>query len=216
MILKSYCVNDRFNFSFAEYLRGFETLAETNFSITNSHARSFEWKQYGLKLHIPEGAVPTACTECKVDIKVGFAGQFRIPDDLQLVSCIYWLRGPQRPFLKPVTLEVEHCASIQDSSQSESLHFVVAKCSQAELPYQFRELKKGTFVPQSSYGSIQVSQFSFFGITIPRRSSRLSQYYCALFYVQKGLNWWDVDFVITLNLKGSWKVRQCRTHTLYE
>ena len=133
-------------------------------------------------------------------------GQFNIPDDLQLISCIYRLSGPQRPFLKPVTLEVEHCASLQDSSQSESLRFVVAKCSQTELPYQFRELKKGTFVPESSYGSIQVSQFSIFGITISKRSSRLSQYYSALFYIQKGLNWWHVDFVITLHLKGSLEV----------
>ena len=188
-------------------MRGFETFAETNFNITDSHAHSFEWQQYGLKLHIPEGAVPTEHAECKIDVKVGLAGQFRIPDDLQLVSCIYWLSGPQRPFLKPVTLEVEHCASLQDSS--ESLRFIVAKCSQAELPYQFRELKKGTFVQQSSYGSIQVSQFSFFGITVSRRSSRLSQYYSTLFYIQKGLNKWHVDFVITLHLKGSLKVSQC-------
>ena len=209
VILKSYCMIDHFNFSFVEYLRGFETFAVTSFNVTDSHAHIFEWQRYGLKLHIPEGAVPAACTECKIDIKVGLAGQFRIPDDLQLVSCIYWLSGPQRPFLKPVTLEVEHCASIQDSSQSETLRFIVAKCSQAELPYQFRELKKGTFVSQSSYGSIQVSQFSFFGITISRRSSMLSQYYSALFYIQKGLNWWHVDFVIMLHLKGSWKVSQC-------
>ena len=206
VILKSYCVSDRFNFSFVEYLRGFETFAETSFSITDSHAHSFEWQQYGLKLHIPEGAVPAACTECKVAIKVCFARQFRIPDDLQLVSHIYWLSGPQRPFLKPVTLEVQYCASIQDSSQSENLRFIVAKCSQAELPYLFRELKKGTFVPQSSYGSIQVSQFSIFGIAISRRSS---QYYSALFYIQKGLNWWHVDFVIMLQLNESWKVSQC-------
>ena len=203
VILKSYCVRDRFNFSFVEYLRGFETFAETSFSITDSHAHSFEWQKYGLKLHIPEGAVPAACTECKVDIKVGFAGQFRIPDDLQLVSCIYWLRGPQRPFLNPVTLEFEHCASIQDSSQSENLRFIVAKCSQAELPYQFRELKKGTFVPQSSYGSIQVSQFSFFGITIPRIFHSLQRYHGSLHYIRKDVNEWDVDFIITPDLEAS-------------
>ena len=203
-------MNDHFKiFLCIEYLRGFEIFAETNFNITDSNAHTFEWKKYGLKLHIPEGAVPVAPTECRIDIKVGLAGQFRIIDNLQLVSCIYWLSGPQRPFLKPVTLEVEHCASLQDSSQSESLQFIVAKCSQAELPYQFRELKKGTFVPQSSYGSIQVSQFSFFGITISRRSSRLSQYYGALFYIEDGPNWWHVDFVITLHLKGSWKVNNC-------
>ena len=200
VILKSYCVNDHFKFSFVEYLRGFETFAETSFNITDSHAHSFEWQQYGLMLHIPEGAVPAACTECKVDIKVGFAGQFRIPDDLQLVSCIYWLCGPQRPFLKPVTLEVKHCASIQDSSQSENLRFIVAKCSQAELPYQFREVKKGTFVPQSSYGSIQVSQFSIFAIGILKTILCIQDYYSAIFYIQKGRNWWHVDFVITQHL----------------
>ena len=190
----------------AEYLRGFETFAKTSFVI-DSHSQTFEWQRYGLKLHIPEGAVPAEHTECRVHIKAGFTGQFNIPDDLQLVSCVYWLSCPQK-FVKPVTLEIEHCASLQDSSQSASLQFVVAKCSQPELPYQFRVLEKGTFVPQSSYGSIQVSQFSFFGITISRRFSRLSQYYSALFYIQKGLNWWHVDFVITLVLTGSWKVCQ--------
>ena len=202
-------MNNHCEFSFLEYLRGFETFAETSINIFDCDSHSFEWQRYGFKLHIPEGAVPAEHADCKIDIKVGLNGQFRIPDDLQLVSCIYWLRGPQRPFLKPVTLEIEHCASLQDFSQSETLRFVVAKCSQPELPYQFRVLEKGTFVPQTSYGNIQVSQFSFFGITISRRSSRLSQYYSALFYIQKGLNWWDVDFVITLNLKGSWKVSQC-------
>ena len=186
--------------------RGFETFAETSFNISDSHSHSFEWQRYGLKMHIPEGAVTAEHTECTVDIKVGLAGQFSIPDDLQLVSCIYWLRGPQRPFLKPVTLEIEHCASLQDSSQSESLRFVVAKCSQPELPYQYRELRKGTFLPQSSYGSIQVSQFSVFGIGILKKFWWLSQYYSTLFYIQKGLNWWHVDFVIALYLEASLEV----------
>ena len=199
-------MNDHLKFSSLEYLRGFETFAETSFNISDSHSHSFEWQRYGLKLHVPEGAVPTELTECRIDIKVGLAGQFRIPDDLQLISCTYWLRGPQRPFLKPVTLEIEHSASLQDSSQSESLRFVVAKCSQTELPYQFKELKKGTFVPQSFYGSIQVSQFSIFGIGILKKFWWLSQYYTALFYIQKGLNWWHVDFVITLDLQGSLEV----------
>ena len=89
MIVSLILVNHNGDFFFVEYLRGFETFAETIFNITDSHTHSFEWQQYGLKLHIPEGAVPAAHTECKIDIKVGFAGQFRILDDLQLVSCIY-------------------------------------------------------------------------------------------------------------------------------
>ena len=116
----------------AEYLRGFETFAETSFVI-DSHSHTLEWQRYGLKLHIPEAAVVAELRECRVDTKAGFTGQFNIPDDLQLVSCVYWLSCPQK-FLKPVTLEIEHCASLQDSSQSSSLRFIVAKCSQAELP----------------------------------------------------------------------------------
>ena len=132
------------NFSIVEYLRGFEAFKETSLVVTDSYSHSFEWQKYGLKLHIPKGTVSAEHTECRVNIKVGLAGQFSIPDELQLVSCIYWLSCPQK-FMKPITLEIEHCASLQDSSQSSCLQFIVAKCSQAELPYQFRALEKGTF-----------------------------------------------------------------------
>ena len=191
-----------------EYLHGFETFAETDFVI-GSHSHTLEWQRYGLKLHIPEGAVPTELRECRVDIKAGFTGQFNIPDDLQLVSCVYWLSCPQK-FVKPVTLEIEHCASLQDSSQLSSLHFIVAKCSQAELPYQFRALEKGMFAPRNSYGSIEVSQFSLFGITILKRVWRLWSYpyYSSLYYIRKNINNWDVDFVITLHLQAALAVSQ--------
>ena len=82
------------NFSIVEYLRGFEAFKETSFVVTDSHSHSFEWQKYGLKLHIPKGTVSAEHTECRVNIKVGLAGQFSIPDDLQLVSCIYWLTVP--------------------------------------------------------------------------------------------------------------------------
>ena len=150
----------------------------------------------------------TELRECRVGIKAGFTGQFNIPDDLQLVSCVYWLSCPQK-FLKPVTLEIEHCASLQDYSQSSSLRFIVAKCSQAELPYHFRTLEKGMFEPRSSYGSIQTTQFSIFGISIFRRLWSLQRYYCTLYYIQKDINKWHIDFIITSYLQASLKVRQC-------
>ena len=150
--------------------------------------------------------MPAQHLQCRIDIKAGLSGQFFFPDGSQLVSCVYWLSCSQK-FLKSVTLDIEHCASVHDSSQSSSLRFVVAKCSQAELPYQFKELKRGTFSPQSSYGSMQVSQFSLFGIV---RSKMFSfhqneepRYYCSnLYYMRKGLNDWRVDFVIMWNLSG--------------
>ena len=146
--------------------------------------------------------MPVEHTGCKVDIKAGFTGQFSIPNDLHLVSCVYWLSCSQK-FVKPVTLEIEHCASLQDSSQSSSLSFIAAKCSQAELPYQFKVLERGIFKPQSSYGSIQVSQFSLFGIIISKIFPSLQRYCCTHHYIQKDVNKWDVDFVIAPNLQAS-------------
>ena len=143
--------------------------------------------------------------KCRVDIKAGFTGQFNIPDDLQLVSCVYWLSCSQK-FVKPVTLEIEHCASLQESSQSSALRFVDAKCSQAELPYQFKVMKGGIFEPKSSYGSIQVSQFSFFAIVISKRFQSLQHYCSTVYYIQEGVNKWNVDFVIAPNLQASLKV----------
>ena len=175
--------------------------AETSFVVPDSYAHTFEWQRYGLKLHIPEGAVP-AHTGCKVDIKAGFTGQFNIPDDLHLVSCVYWLSCSQK-FNKPVTLEIEHCASLQDSSLSSALRFIAAKCSQAELPYQFKVLEGGRFAPTSSYGSIQVSQFSFFAIIISKIFQSLQCYCCTHRYIPKDVNKWDVDFVIAPNLQAS-------------
>ena len=190
-------------FPCVEYLRGFESFAETSFIITGSHSQTFEWQGYGLKLHIPEGAVPGDHTECRVDIKTGLSGQFSFPDDSQLVSCVYWISCSQK-FLKSVTLDIEHCAAVQDSSQSSSLRFVAAKCSQPELPYQFKELKQATFSLQSSFGSVQVSQFSFFGIIhkVFSQNEEPRWYSGNLYYMKKGLSDWQVDFVITWDLSA--------------
>ena len=190
--------------SCVEYLRGFESFAETSFVITGSHSHTFEWQGHGLKLHIPEGAMPEEHKGCRIDIKACSSGQFSFPNDSQLVSCVYWLSCSQK-FLKSVTLEIEHCALVQNPSQSSSLRFVVANCSQLELPYQFKELKQGKFSLQSSYGSIQLSQFSILGIVwmFTFYLSRQPRYYSSnLYYIKKGLNHWRVDFVIMWNLSG--------------
>ena len=183
--------------------------AETSFIVPDSHSHSFEWQGHGLKLHIPEGAVPVEHTGCRVDIKAGFSGQFNIPDDLHLVSCVYWLSCSQG-FVKRVTIEIEHCASLQESFQSSPLRFVAAKCSQPELPYQFKVMKGGIFGPKSSYGSIQVSQFSFFAVGIFKRFQSLQHYCSTVYYIQKHVNKWDVDFVIAPNLQASLTVSYLR------
>jgi len=150
--------------------------------------------------------LPPEHSNCRIDVKTGLSGQFSFPDGSKLVSCVYWLSCSQQ-FLKPVALDIEHCAAVQDSSQFSSLSFVAAKCSQEELPYQFKQLKQGTFSLQSAFGSLQVSQFSFFGIISKIFSYEEPRCYCSnLYYMKKGLNDWQVDFVITWNLSAYCKV----------
>lgn len=167
----------------------------TEYSIIGSCAQMFEWERCGLKLHVPEGALPEG-EGCKIEIKAGVAGQFEFPVDYQLVSYVYWLSCPKK-FLKPVTLEIRHCASIQAS-----LQFVIAKCSQPELPYKFRALDKGAFSSHSSYGSINISQFSLIALISRRPRRYYSTFYCS----QIGAKKWQVDIVITLNLPAHLEV----------
>ena len=86
-----------------------DTIAETSVQI-NNQAQSFHWAGYGLKLHIPQKALPAGLEKCRIIIKVGLSGQFILPQDTTLVSAVYWLDSePQCKFSQPLTLEIQHC-----------------------------------------------------------------------------------------------------------
>ena len=167
------------------------------------HSQTLKWEGHGLKLSIPEGAV---LSESVILIKASLAGQFELPPGAQLVSPVYWLCCGD-DFQLPVTLELQHCATIKHQSQHSSLSFIVAKCSQEELPYKFKLLDKGTFSQHSSHGSINVKRFSLFGIveTIMQffvYSPQPRSYYAQLFYQSDGDSSWRLHFVITWNLEA--------------
>ena len=69
-----------------------DVIAETSVLVT-SKAQTFYWAGYGLKLHIPEGALPADVEKCTVLIKVGLSGQFKLPENTSIVSAIYWLNS---------------------------------------------------------------------------------------------------------------------------
>ena len=97
-------------------------------------------------------------------MRAGLSGKFYFPEGSHPVSGMYWVSCKEK-FLLPVTLELQHCAVLHDASQCSRLRFVVAKCSQPELPYKFKSLDHGVFTPNSFYGSISLSQFSIVAIT---------------------------------------------------
>ena len=197
------------------YLRGVEVIDHTSFTYTG-RAQSFEWVDRGFKLHVPQDALPPEVNECQIHIKASLCGQFQFPEDMELVSGIYWIATPH-DFTKPLTIEIQHCSS--GTNHPSSLTYITAKCTQEGLPYKFNTLNGGVFA-HSRYGSISITHFSGVGIAsqTPRRPSfmqRLAQRrrqgeseisnvksYCArLYYRSSGILSWEVYFAIMWNLE---------------
>ena len=126
-------------------------VGETEF-IVPTEGGSFEWKGHGLRLHVPKDSLPADMGKCRINIRASLSGQFQFPEDSDLLSPVFLILTPCK-FAEPVTLEIQHCA-YQDEAMLSSLNFVSAKCSQKELPYNFRQLDGGVFTTHSSYGSI--------------------------------------------------------------
>ena len=98
-----------------------------------------------------------------------------MPSNCELVSAVYWVSSPHK-FRKPVTVEIQHCASLSNDKHCSQLTFVHTKCTQKELPYIFKKRVGGVFSRHSSYGSLSLSHFSGVGIIISpplQRSSRV-------------------------------------------
>ena len=168
--------------------------------VVSTKGCSFEWIGYGLRLSISNECLPTGMEMCRVNIKVSLSGPFQLPEDTELLSPVFWV-SPLCKFKKPVTLEIQHCASGDEAFSD--LNFISTKCSQKDLPYTFRQLKGGRFATDSSYGGIQLDHFSGFGVSGKMGTSRS---YCAqIYYTIKGEEAayaydWRVYFIIMLDL----------------
>ena len=133
--------------------------------------------------------------ECRLDIKAGLTGQFKFEGETELVSAVYWLYSPVK-FFHSLTVEIQHC--LKPTAVS-GLRFVIAKCTQEEMPYTFKTLQRGMFTPLSSYGSIALSHFSIVGVT--SESGADIQYCSRLYYMGSKVDW-KVHFVITKDLEA--------------
>ena len=198
------------------YLRSVEILGHTSFTYTG-RAQSFEWVDHGFKIHFPENALPSDVDECRVHVTASLSGQFQFPEDTELVSGIYWIAAPHE-FTKPITIDIQHCSA--RTVHPSSLTYIVAKCTQEDLPYKFNPLSGGVFAPSSRYGSISLTHFSGLGIASrsPRRPSLMQRLvrrrpqdeseiadvksYCArLYYRSRGILSWEVYFAIMWDLE---------------
>ena len=139
-------------------------IAKETFTITQE-AVKLNYEGYGFKLCVPKNSLPAEVSETQLNVQVSLSGLFQMPSNCELASAVYWVSSPHK-FMKPITVEIQHCAALSSSEQCSQLTFVHTKCTQKELPYIFKEKVGGVFTPNSSYGSLSLSHFSGIGIVI--------------------------------------------------
>ena len=176
-------------------LPGVEVVGRTSVVVTNS-GQSFYWSGYGFKLHSPPGSLPSGVDQCVLHIYASLAGQYQLPDNVVLVSAVFWVRcDPPCRFKQKLTIELQHCAKMTSSTK---LTFVRAVCSQESLPYTFKKLEgRGSFSGQSSYGSLELDHFSGVGVA-GEDVERL--YTASLYYLNQSVRSTEIHLVVSWNL----------------
>ena len=135
------------------------------------------WEEYGLRLHIPQNALPEDCSHCQLKIAVSVSESFELPQDGVLVSAIYSFTHDlgDRELRNPVRHEMQHCASADVLD-----HLRILRATSAS--HKFEVVPGGTF--DCYYGVIELSRFSFFTTFMNYISSLFfsSVDYCARVY----------------------------------
>ena len=187
-----------------------EVVGEEEVVVTNK-AMTFQWKDHGFKLHVPENSLPKGVSEYLINIKVSLAGQFELPKGYELVSAVYWVKTPGK-FAKPVTIKVQHCANFSNPTQ---LRFVHTSCAQKSLPYKFKVIDGGSFSLGSKYGVLSTTHFSGKGIAKKVTPGEHSCQYCAqVYFTVKHLqdHWYYCHFVVTKDLEMCLAVSTDKLH----
>ena len=165
-------------------------------------ALQYDWKKHGFKVHIPAEALQQSSAPLTMHIQASVSGKFQLPNNLQLVSVVYWISFPKK-FSKPVRVTVQHCACLEYPDTLASLSFITAKCTQATLPYNFKRLQNGVFTRDSQYGSIELDHFSAVAVAGINKEYVISTHYVP----QRTATTWLTHFAITSKLDINLLVR---------
>ena len=186
----------------ADFLCGVEVSEETVLEVVGDKPQKLKWPGYGFYIEVPEGALPPGVT-ASVGVKIILNGQFKLPENSQLISAVYWITSSE-VFLKEVAVNIQHCAVIRSEEQCSKYKFIIAKCSQEVLPYRFRE-KEGLFNALTQYATIKLKQFSLVGATGPE-GTEIS--YMGLKFYKPTPHTKRVDFIFVVirNLEAELKV----------
>ena len=128
------------------------------------------WEEYGLRLHIPHDVLPDGCKLCNLKIAVSLSGNVQLPEDSVLVSGVYSFKHDMgdRELRKPVTLEMQHCAT---SAVWSGLQFLRA----SDNSNKFTVVPGGIFLSDDHYGKIKLNNFSKYSIAFLRKFFRQTE-----------------------------------------
>ena len=120
-------------------------------------SRPFKWKEYGLKIHIPQDSL-SLNESCEIIVNVLFGGVFMLSEG-KLISFIYDIYVSKQ-LLKPVQLTIPHCAYLVTQDQIPFLSFVKASVDESvhQRPCEFKPEKEGKFYCNKPYGQISLHE----------------------------------------------------------
>ena len=108
-------------------------------------------------------------------------------------------------FTNPITIAIEHCASLDQPSQFSSLSFVsIEPPTQEAMPYQLQIFPGGVFPQDSCYGSIQLIHPSIMAVV--SAGSATKSYRALNYYIPETTTTWYMDLIIIYDLEISIKV----------
>ena len=175
---------------------GVHVLDEKHFILNGDTACTLDWSDYDLHIEVPEGSLSP---EQKIDIctKAIVAGDFKMPSDCYLVSGIYQIICPEM-FSKKVTLHLSHAAFIDSEEEASHFRFYAARCSTGP-PYEFKELKGGSFTAFNQHASIKVCQFSYYSVGKKGKVPKQNYFSCLFYQLITPVIEWNVYFVVVKN-----------------
>ena len=184
------------------YTPGVIDLASVSYVIYQSKPQTHAWKGYGIRLSVPKNALPPLQQCAELVITASVMGQYKFPDDCEVVSGIYWISSQLLQELVTLSVSIEYSLGL--SRTFSSLRFVIAKSSEQHLPYHFELCDGGVFTPHSPYGILKVTEIPVFGLAIVQKKAHLSEsersFTVQMFYQEHTPRSWTLHFVVLPNL----------------
>lgn len=135
---------------------------DKSFRIHGDSPLFLNWEKYGLRVIVSQGTLSPRDT-CKVTLTALVGGQFQFPEGIELISAVYDI-SVSKPLLKPINLQMQHCANLVNENHTFYLSFATASVEKKTLSYQFQLENGGQFWPGDQYGSIVLTRYCLIAI----------------------------------------------------